>query len=165
LEQVDGTHPPQPPLEDPLEPLLELLPDPLLEPVPELLPEPLPGGAPGGPYCSVTSNGMHECYGYANLTSAEQGAVAKACTESLMGTLVTSCPDAGRLGCCSQTVSGYTATACYYLGDCAALHMACTSAMGSWTTGSTGGCGGVGSSSGSGGGSGASSSNGSGQGM
>jgi hypothetical protein len=56
----------------------------------------------------------------------------QACTMG-MGSVVTSCPSAGRIGCCSVTMSGMSVDECYYFGDASTDSQACTMSGGTWS--------------------------------
>lgn len=111
------------------------------------------GGPPPGVYCSAKVAEAEVCYGYSNLTADQQSAVAQDCTQSLDGSVVSSCPG-GQIGCCSLPTGGYTTTECYYQGDPSSLQAGCKSSNGTWSgsgdsdggaSGSSGGSSGSGS--------------------
>jgi hypothetical protein len=97
------------------------------------------GSTPPGVYCNTNLGGVQTCYGYSNLNSDQTNAVTMECTSSLMGTVASSCPTSGQVGCCQSTVSGYTINECYYCGSASTYQMACTAQSGAtWTAGSGG---------------------------
>ena len=103
------------------------------------------GGGGGSIFCSASLAGTQLCYGYSNLTPDQQNSVNNTCKQSLMGTITTSCPTAGILGCCKFTQGGIQIEECYYSGggeggagdagvDTSAYQMACTQNNGTWST-------------------------------
>jgi hypothetical protein len=92
-------------------------------------------GSSAGPgstgfFCSTSVVGQKECYGYSNLTAAQQSGEQEVCTDT-GGMIVDSCPT-GYVGCCSTMTDGYTINECFYAGSAAGLKAACT---GTWTGG------------------------------
>jgi hypothetical protein len=118
------------------------------------------GGSGGSFGCNESSGGLSTCFSYAGLNSDQQSQAQKACTQG-NGSVVSACPTAGLVGCCTLTVQGLSVDECYYYGSASTDQQACTQASGTWSAGMPGGSsgGGSGSSSGSssGGGSGSSS--------
>jgi hypothetical protein len=98
------------------------------------------GSTPPGLYCATTSGGNTiTCAGYTNLPAADQMDITTACTDA-KGTIVSSCPSANEVGCCSVTIDGYTENICYYCGPASDYSASCP-ALGSgatWTAGSGG---------------------------
>src|SRR5215472_1585488 len=73
------------------------------------------GGAGGSIFCSATLGGLTPiCFGYSNLNADQQNTVNNECKQSLMGTVTTSCPTAGIIGCCKSTQGGIQTEECYY---------------------------------------------------
>jgi hypothetical protein len=98
------------------------------------------GGTPGV-FCSTSLLGSQLCYGYTNLNSDQTNAVTSACTQTLQGKIVSSCPSAGIVGCCKSSQGGYNIEECYYADDAGTSSadqdkQACTSSPtnGTWST-------------------------------
>jgi hypothetical protein len=97
------------------------------------------GSTPSGTYCNYTLAGVQACIGWTNLSAQQTSSVTSECSSSFMGSIVSSCPSAGQVGCCQSTTSGYTQNICYYCGDASTYSAACTAVSGStWTAGSGG---------------------------
>lgn len=96
--------------------------------------------APGNIYCSATLAGTQLCYGYKNLNADQQNSVTTDCKQTLMGTIVSSCPTASLVGCCSYTMGGIAIESCSYGGgeggttDPTTDMMVCSSESGTWST-------------------------------
>jgi hypothetical protein len=98
------------------------------------------GGGAIGTGCSYTNAAGNYCYIYSNLTTqAEKNALDTSCTNTYKGTVVSSCPTANEVGCCSYTTGGFGTEVCYYCGPASDLDTACTgSSGGTWTAGGGG---------------------------
>ena len=95
-------------------------------------------------YCATSLGGAPLCYGYSNLTSDQQTSLANTCKQSLMGTVVTSCPTASLVGCCTSKTAGIATEECYYgadsgTADVSGYQAACSATSGTWSTMMTGG--------------------------
>jgi hypothetical protein len=101
------------------------------------------GGTPSGTYCDVTTAGVEECTGISGGDSDSTSQFTSACTMS-GGKVVSSCPTANALGCCTISGSnGASASSCTYCPSVETqmgAQMACTSGMGMWTAGSESAC-------------------------
>ncbi len=101
------------------------------------------GGGTVSVYCDVTTAGVEECTGIAGVTSSETSQFTSACTMS-GGKIVSSCPTANALGCCTiHGSNGASASSCTYcpsVETASGAQMACTSGMGTWTAGSETAC-------------------------
>jgi hypothetical protein len=78
--------------------------------------------------------GNQFCYVYKNLTSDQESAEQQACKAQSGASVVTSCPSASLVGCCTQTQAGVAVEACYYFGTASTDQQACTQAAGTWST-------------------------------
>jgi hypothetical protein len=94
------------------------------------------GSTPPGLYCATVMNGNTiSCAGYTNLPSSDQMSLSSACTQA-GGMIVSTCPSADEVGCCTGTVDSYQLSECYYCGT-ASDFMSCTGVpSGMWTAGS-----------------------------
>ncbi len=98
--------------------------------------------APGSIFCSATlaGTGTQLCYGYKNLNADQQNSVSMDCKQTLMGSIVSSCPTANLVGCCSYTTGGISTEECFYGGgeggttDPSIYMMSCSSQSGTWST-------------------------------
>jgi hypothetical protein len=90
------------------------------------------GGGATGFGCSQSVAGNQFCYVYSNLTSSQVMAEQQACTMA-SGSVVMSCPSAGRIGCCAVTMGGMSVDECYYFGDASTDSQACTMSGGTWS--------------------------------
>jgi hypothetical protein len=88
------------------------------------------GGAGFG--CSESVAGNQFCAVFSNLTSSQQAAEQQSCT-SQGGSVVSSCPTANRVGCCSVTQNGIAVDECYYFGDATSDSQACAMSGGTWS--------------------------------
>ncbi len=68
------------------------------------------GGGSNSLVCSTNTGGVESCVEYKGFTSDQQSSLNSSCT----GSVVSSCPTAGLLGCCTTTVSSYTVESCSY---------------------------------------------------
>jgi hypothetical protein len=91
------------------------------------------GGGPTGFGCNVSIAGSQFCYVFTNLTAQQVSSEQTTCT-NMSGTVVTQCPAANRVGCCTVTQTGVTFDECFYFGTVMTDQQACTSAMGTWTS-------------------------------
>jgi hypothetical protein len=91
--------------------------------------------ADSGLGCSVNLAGQQFCYAYSNLSSDQTSTVKQGCS-SQGGSIVSTCPKDGLVGCCSVTVNGISGEACYYFGTSSLDQMACAAGGGTWTDGS-----------------------------
>jgi hypothetical protein len=67
-------------------------------------------------------------------TAAEISSLNTNCTNA-MGTVVTACPTADLVGCCTTKIEGtYTSETCTYSGTAADGEASCTAQSGTWTT-------------------------------
>jgi hypothetical protein len=90
------------------------------------------GGGGSGLYCSVPSSMV--CYGYKNLPSEDTQSETSACTAE-SGTIVSSCPSDGLVGCCSYTEATIDTEECYYMAGSASEDMSsCSALSGTFTT-------------------------------
>jgi hypothetical protein len=91
-------------------------------------------------FCSQNMAGSESCVAYKGFTSDQQSTLNSECT-SASGSVVSSCPSAGLLGCCTTSVSGYSVEECYYGGDsgvglsASQEESSCTMGSGTWSTG------------------------------
>jgi hypothetical protein len=90
----------------------------------------------GTTYCSDVNTAIDSCYIYKDLTPQQESDLNSAC----LGAVVSSCPTANMLGCCTSSLGGLTAEECYYAQDggftqsASQLQSSCTSQSGSWST-------------------------------
>jgi hypothetical protein len=93
--------------------------------------------SPPGVSCSSSQLGQESCFNYSNLNSDQENAVKSICS-AINGTVVSSCPTAGLVGCCKTTASGYTSEQCYYADDsgvpASSDQQSCTTGNGTWST-------------------------------
>ena len=87
-------------------------------------------------YCAVhTGSTETSCVTTSNVPTSEEGTAQNECTGN-GGTLASSCPTSGVVGCCTQTetsvAANVTAQTCFYEGSASALKSQCGS--GTWTT-------------------------------
>jgi hypothetical protein len=113
--------------------------------------------APSGTYCDVTIAGIEFCTGVSG--GGDTSSFASQCPQ-MGGKIVTSCPTANALGCCSIASNGMTSTSCTYcpsgnpsVNTQSDAKTACTMSGGDFTAGAMKSCGdaSTGSSSGTGG--------------
>ena len=93
------------------------------------------GGGGGGTYCVVGSGTAQQtCTGFKDESSTTKDAEKQACSQN-SGTIVSSCPTASLVGCCTYDSAGYTTEACYYEGTADQFMSACESqSNGTWST-------------------------------
>ncbi len=88
-------------------------------------------------YCSVTTDGvLKSCLTYTNVPSTDVSGFTQSCAID-KGTIVSSCPGTGQVGCCQQTTDQVTAIDCFYCGPASMYEAACTGAA-TWMAGSGG---------------------------
>jgi hypothetical protein len=90
-------------------------------------------GSTTGFGCSQTIVGNQFCYVYTNLSSAQQMQEQQACTSG-GGSVVTSCPSANKIGCCTVSMGGISVDECYYFGTASTDQQACTMSGGTWSS-------------------------------
>ncbi len=95
------------------------------------------GGSTSGNFdCLIAASQTSDqgCLMYTGVASSSVSSAESACTSS-GGTVVSSCPTANLVGCCTTTAASYTDEACYYgSGTASTYESACTSASGTWAT-------------------------------
>jgi hypothetical protein len=92
-------------------------------------------GGDGGTnvFCSETTAGVPYCFGYENYPPTLVSGFETTCTTTDKGTVISSCPSAGLVGCC--TIQGTnTVVSCDYSGTASADQGMCTGLSGTWST-------------------------------
>jgi hypothetical protein len=101
-------------------------------------------GGTSSAYCDLISSGIEICTGIQGVSSSQAAGFTSQCTQS-GGKIVSSCPTASSLGCCTIAGSvGVSAMSCSYcpsVETASALQMACAQGMGTYVAGSLTTCG------------------------
>lgn len=82
-----------------------------------------PGSTSSGVFCELTIATAQTCGGSTSYTASQQSQAKSACTQQ-GGTVVSSCPTSGLVGCCTAKVSGnISQETCTYLpgGDAGSM--------------------------------------------